>query len=77
MLTNCLQVASLIYDFNHRKLARAGKCTHTLTNMPSFAGLNVQLCSTEILIPCPEFTHSFIRPLSNYGTLATYRALEI
>ena len=40
MLTKCQQVASLIYGFNRRKLARAGKCAHTLTNMPRFKGLN-------------------------------------
>lgn len=66
MLTNCQQVASLIYGFNHRKLARTGKYAHTLTNMPSFTGLNVKLCSTEILIPYSKFTHSFIHPLNNY-----------
>lgn len=65
MLTKCQQVASLIYGFNHRKLARAGKCAHTLTNMPSFTGLNIKLCSTKILILYSKF-YSFIRPLNNY-----------
>lgn len=66
MLTKCQQVVSLIYSFNHRKLARAEKCAHTLTNMPNFTGFKVKFCSTELLILYSKFTHSFIPPLYNY-----------
>lgn len=43
MLTNCQQVASLIYSFNHRELERARECADALTSMPRFTGINTAL----------------------------------
>lgn len=63
MLTKCQQVASLIYGFNHRKLARAGICAHTLTNMPSFKGLKLNFAHWNInTIFKVLFIFSFIYP---------------
>lgn len=47
MLPKCQQVASLIYGFNHTKLARAGKCAHILTNMPSFKDLTLNFAQLK------------------------------